>query len=286
MQSRIHLHLFQFRTNLCLLAAVVILTPISYLIPEITVRLLIICLIYALLLLAWLPTILNCVHEFLMLLTAAILNAGIRLLMYIRRARPDTADEPKVRAIIEPLLIRMNMNTRRRLEIIIRPKWTNAQAPGPSTIVVGKILLDAATSDQLNGILAHELAHIKGRHQIKWLLAFGIVAMLLIVVRWFLNIMLPQSENLFIIFPAIAAIVISILSLFSRQTEYAADTLASEYLGKTIITEALIFLAGINNQNVNTDPYLHGSITKRISNLSGPKICRLSRWYFNKFLAQ
>jgi|GEM_PF-3554640 len=262
-------YLFQFWINLGLLITVILITPIYYLVDNAIMRLLII----------------GCTY---ILCAVAILPAAIPTLIQELKAlgKCKKLDDPKVIEIIDRLREQMGIDIKHKLKVKVRPRWANAQARDLDTVIIGQIILENADDDQLREIMAHELAHIKGKHMPKLLLPWIMVSLICIGIYMFflafLNKDHTQSIDHGIVLPAIVAISIALLSLGSRGMEYAADLLAAEYVDKVTMKKGLLFFAGIANNDINQDKYLHGSIEKRISNLENPRIDKFTRWYFNK----
>ena len=105
---------------------------------------------------------------------------------------------------------------------------------GAGVVVVSETLLELLEDDELEGVLAHELAHIKNRDVVMMVLGRSVAQMLGIVTFWVLA--LADDSIVMTIIPwIVSAVVQSLVTVFvlaiSRHREYVADDDAVAYTG-------------------------------------------------------
>jgi heat shock protein HtpX len=106
---------------------------------------------------------------------------------------------------------------------------------GAGVVVVSTELIDLLAQDELEGVLAHELAHIQNRDVVTMVLGQGIASIVAIVAQW--AVLLSGDNDIADFFLAIIVgnIVQFIVMLFvlaiSRYREYVADADAKRYIG-------------------------------------------------------
>lgn len=116
---------------------------------------------------------------------------------------------------------------------------------GAGVVVVASELLYVLDYDEVEGVLAHELAHIRNRDVMLMVMGHSIALMIFYMVYWAINILslnLNEGSN-----AIIAYIVGSLTQLFalvfvlaiSRYREYIADTDAAELVGSDPLMSAL-----------------------------------------------
>lgn len=105
---------------------------------------------------------------------------------------------------------------------------------GAGVVVVSETLLELLDDDELEGVLAHELAHVKNRDVVMMVLGQSVAQMLGIVTFWVIALA-DDSIALTIVGWIISALVQMVVSVFvlaiSRHREYVADSDAAEYTG-------------------------------------------------------
>jgi Zn-dependent protease with chaperone function len=233
---------FPYKVNICLLAAVFLLTPILYFLNQSLFQKLWIGLIWVLLLVAIVPS-------------------GISLIMKDRgRGKPKKLDDPVILEEISSLSTKMGI--KRKISIWVIPNWSNAQAIC-LTLKIGKVLLYGEFGNEQRGIIAHELGHIKGKHFCKTIPIVIVICIVLTCLIFFLR--------LFSLVPAIVSLSVISLNRLSWRFEYSADLIASESADSNTVETSLKFLANLNQIDVNRDFFLHPSISKRINNLGKPQ---------------
>lgn len=105
---------------------------------------------------------------------------------------------------------------------IVKDKQFNAFAIPGGFVYVNSGLMDAASDDELAGVLAHEVGHIAARHSVKKLeatMAYGLLRSIVIGLTGRETIV--QAVDLLVFNPATLA--------YSRQDELLADKLAVRY---------------------------------------------------------
>lgn len=164
--------------------------------------------------------------------------AGSRMALAVNRATPvSKKDNPRLYRIIENLTI---------TDGLPMPKVYLMNDPSPNAFATGRDynhasvcvtsgLLDIMNDDELTGVLAHELSHIKNYDMRVNMVAFALTAVISliadIVIRivWFRGNDRDAADNqIFLILGIVAAILAPFVAMFiqlaiSRQREYLAD---------------------------------------------------------------
>ncbi len=133
-------------------------------------------------------------------------------------------------------------------------KVPNAFATGRnqknSTVAVTRGLMGTLTQDELEGVMAHELAHIKNRDVMVMTIASFLSTLAFIVVRWGW-IFSGNGRNQAPVYVAIlASLVVWVISFFliralSRYREYSADRGAASITGNpAALASALMSISG------------------------------------------
>jgi heat shock protein HtpX len=184
----------------------------------------------------------------LMFIIAAVMNFGSywfsdRMVLRMYRARViERSDAPELYGMVERLARRADLPT---------PTVAIAPQPQPNAFATGRNaengvvcftegILRALPMDELEGVTAHELAHIKHRHMLVGTVAAtmaGAIAMLAGVARWALILGTggrdsdrnPLGELALLIVAPLAAVIIQMA--ISRQNEFQADRTAAEIAG-------------------------------------------------------
>lgn len=164
--------------------------------------------------------------------------AGSRMSLAINRAQEITKkDNPRLWRIVENLAITDGLPMPR--VYIMNDPAANAFATGRdynhSSVCVTSGLLDIMNDDELTGVLAHELSHIKNYDMRVNMIAFALTAIISliadIVIRivWFRGDRREAANNqVFLILGIVAAILAPFVAMFiqlaiTRQREYLAD---------------------------------------------------------------
>jgi len=166
---------------------------------------------------------------------------------------------------------------------------------GAGTVVVSTELMNTLERDELEGVIAHELAHIKNRDVVTMVIGQGIASIVAIVAQW--AVLLTGDNDIADFFLAI--IVGNIVQMFvmlfvlaiSRYREYVADADAKEYIGsgdplaralekisagtqsgrQTNIDENVnaLCIAGVDHSTLTKILSTHPPMEKRIERLRG-----------------
>ncbi|MFC4552887.1 MULTISPECIES: M48 family metalloprotease [Halorussus] len=105
---------------------------------------------------------------------------------------------------------------------------------GAGVVVVSETLLELLEDDELEGVLAHELAHVKNRDVVLMVLGQSVAQMLGMVVFWVVALADDGIAGTIVawILSAIVQMVVTVFVLaISRHREYVADSDAAEYTG-------------------------------------------------------
>ena len=104
---------------------------------------------------------------------------------------------------------------------------------GAGVVVISREIMQILEYDELEGVLAHELAHIKNRDVVIMVLGQSIASMIGIVVQWAVIIGGDRNIATYLIAMVAGTIAQMIVMIFvmaiSRYREYVADSDAAEY---------------------------------------------------------
>jgi heat shock protein HtpX len=106
---------------------------------------------------------------------------------------------------------------------------------GAGTVVVSQELLRQLEPDEVEGVLAHELAHIRNRDVVMMVLGQGVASIVAIVAQW--AVLLTGDNDIADFFLAIVVgqltqmLVMLFVFAISRYREYVADADAAEEIG-------------------------------------------------------
>lgn len=182
----------------------------------------------------------------LMFVVSLAMNAGTywfsdRMVLRMYKARTITPDDaPELYGMVERLAIRAGLPTP---TIAIAPQaqpnaFATGRDPEHGVVCFTEGILQALSLEELEGVTAHELAHIKHRHMLVGTVAAamaGAVAMVAGIARWGLIFgsnrdgQNPLALLVGIIVAPIAATIIRLA--ISRQNEFQADATAAEITG-------------------------------------------------------
>ncbi len=122
--------------------------------------------------------------------------------------------------------------------MIARMGVPNAFAVGRKangTVVVSEELLRTLEPDEVEGVLAHELAHIKNRDVVMMVLGQGVASIVAVVAQFVVLFTGDNDIANFFLAMVVGQIVQMLVMLFvfaiSRYREYVADADAAEYVG-------------------------------------------------------
>ena len=106
---------------------------------------------------------------------------------------------------------------------------------GAGTVVVSEELLHLLDPDEVEGVLAHELAHIRNRDVVMMVLGQGVASIVAIVAQW--AVLLTGDNDIADFFLAIVVgqitqmLVMVFVFAISRYREYVADRDAADEIG-------------------------------------------------------
>ena len=106
---------------------------------------------------------------------------------------------------------------------------------GNGTVVVSEELLQRLEPDEVEGVLAHELAHIRNRDVVMMVLGQGVASIVAIVAQW--AVLLTGDNDIADFFLAIVVgqitqmLVMLFVFAISRYREYVADGDAASEIG-------------------------------------------------------
>lgn len=215
--------------------------------------------------------------------------AAARLALAINGAKEiQKRDDPLVYGMVENLAIANGMPM---------PKVYVMNDPAPNAFATGRDpehahvavttgLLELLDKKELEGVLAHELGHVKNYDIRVSMIVFGLVAAISLIADMFMRMMWfrdrdSNSNPLFLVLGIVAAIVAPLVAILiqmavSRQREYLADaTGAMTTRYPEGLASALEKMLGVStamrNQNTSTahlffaNPLKKGSIAKLFS---------------------
>jgi len=197
---------------------------------------------------------------------------------------------PSYEYLISPLIIIRNeklveINLSNRVKNItgnfkifkVNKEFANAYAigvlPNSKSIVISKDLLQEMNQIELDGIISHEIGHLKKNHLFKLYLS-ALLALLIgyISTFYFYPIIENSNYNIHILraihgsfFYGLPMWIIP--ALFQRNFEYQADVYASKLVGKDNYINSLKKLDNMTNGTVAKGGITHPSLEKRINNI-------------------
>ena len=182
------------------------------------------------------------------------------------RARPVTEEElPQVYAIVRRLALQKNM-PEPRIYIIDSPQpnaFATGRSPKKAAVAVTTGIVEILTVDELEGVLAHELAHVSNRDILISSIAAMIAAALTMLARmafWFGGGNNRESPLgaigaiLSLIVAPIAAMLIRMA--ISRTREFQADATGAETTGRPMMLASALekISAGTARIPMNVNP--------------------------------
>jgi len=160
------------------------------------------------------------------------------------------------------------MDIKKKVTVKLVDGWRNAKAQDTS-ILLGRPLLDNFADASINGVFAHELAHIKKEHARRTILKIIIPSLFFAAYSlYFFNVKsIPLRPNLFIFCILLLLMFVVLLRATSWPQEYEADSVGAKCVSVDTMIITLLELAKLKNTNVEQDTYGHPSISRRIANL-------------------
>ncbi len=156
-------------------------------------------------------------------------------------------------------------------------------------IILYDTLINDLTTEEIVGVLAHEVGHYKRKHIVKGLVMSLIQTGILVVLLWYalsnpaLSYALGASVPSFhmgllafaFLFSPVSFITGIISNMMSRKFEYQADAFAKERYGAKSLIDALIKLSVKSLSNLRPHPlyvffnYSHPTLLQRMARLKG-----------------
>jgi heat shock protein HtpX len=189
-----------------------------------------------------------------------------KLALAASRAQPVTETElPQVYAIVRRLALQTNM-PEPRIYLIDSPQpnaFATGRSPKKAAVAVTTGILQVLTVDELEGVLAHELAHVSNRDILISSIAAMIAAALTMLARmafWFgggnnrENPLGAIGVILSLIVAPIAAMLIRLA--ISRTREFHADATGAETTGRPLLLASALekIAAGTARIPMNVNP--------------------------------
>lgn len=189
-----------------------------------------------------------------------------KLALAASRARPVTEEElPQVYAIVRRLALQKNM-PEPRIYLIESPQpnaFATGRSPKKAAVAVTSGILQVLTVDELEGVLAHELAHVSNRDILISSIAAMIAAALTMLARmafWFGggdNRESPLGAIGAIISLIVAPIAAMLIRMaISRTREFQADATGAETTGRPMMLASALekISAGTARIPMNVNP--------------------------------
>lgn len=163
--------------------------------------------------------------------------SGSRLALAVNGARPiSKSDNPRLYRVVENLSITDGLPMP---DVYIIPDsapnaFATGRDPNHSSVTVTQGLLDIMDDTELEGVIAHEMSHIKNYDIRVSMIAFALVAVISIIsdiilrMTWFRDDNDNNNNQIFLILGIVAAILAPFIAMLiqlaiSRQREYLAD---------------------------------------------------------------
>jgi heat shock protein HtpX len=178
------------------------------------------------------------------LLIGAVINIGSywfsdKIALAAARAKPVSEDEaPRLYQMVRDLTTRAGLPMP-RLYVIPQDQpnaFATGRGPNHSAVAVTQGILKTLSEDELRGVLAHELGHVRNRD----ILLQSVVATIAGAITWIAYMLLwfggedesPLSLVASLALVILAPIAATIIQLaISRQREYSADATGAEICG-------------------------------------------------------
>jgi heat shock protein HtpX len=189
------------------------------------------------------------------LLFAALMNFGSywfsdRIVLAMYRAKPVLEeDAPRLHAMVEEVAARAGV-PKPRVCLIPSPApnaFATGRNPSKAVVAVTSGILQLLDDEELEGVLAHEIGHIRNRDILIGSIAATLAGAIMVAARlaWFIPIGggrgdrggNPLGALLSLILAPIAALLIQMA--VSRSREYKADESAARWAGPTGLANAL-----------------------------------------------
>lgn len=168
--------------------------------------------------------------------TAISYYSGSKMALALNGAKPvEKRDNPRLYRIVENIAITEGLPTP-KVYIIDDPAlnaFATGRNPNNASVCVTTGLMDALEDDELQGVMAHEMGHIKNYDMRVNIIAFaltaviGLLADIMLRLSWFSDDDRDSNQLMFIlgiVAAILAPLVATMIQLaISRQREYLAD---------------------------------------------------------------
>jgi heat shock protein HtpX len=189
-----------------------------------------------------------------------------KLALAASRARPVTeAELPQVYSIVNRLCIQTGLPMP-SIHVIDSPQpnaFATGRSPKKAAVAVTTGILEALTHDELEGVLSHELAHVRNRDILISSIAAMIGAAISIILRFALWFGGGDNRNnplgaIGLLLSLIVAPLVAMLIRFaiSRTREFQADRSGAEITGRPMVLASALekISAGTERIPMNIDP--------------------------------
>jgi hypothetical protein len=191
----------------------------------------------------------------------------------MKKGKPQDVDPDTT--IPELKELRRLMGISKDIKVEVLPNLRNAQMRF-STLIIGQPVLDSLDGVSIKGVIAHELAHVKGKHILKMIpMIFPVIALL-----WGLYQFTPLGSSIFTCLALSIGLMGISIRFITWPFEYKADLIAKQYVGREAVVSCLEAMAAIRKIDITQGFYFHPSITNRIASLDWSQKTRFKKWYF------
>jgi Zn-dependent protease with chaperone function len=171
-----------------------------------------------------------------LVLTLTVLVVLIRVLVTVRGkiSKPQVDLEVKRRLLNIGDQVKSMMQIERPVKFFVGIRSYNASVR-KNRVIVGERLLRDSTDQEIQGVIGHELAHIKGKDITKKAVLQGTAVLVL-----FVPYVVFESSNTALILAGTLLSLVLLLSVpITWKIELSADAKAAEYLGPAVVIQAL-----------------------------------------------
>ena len=153
-------------------------------------------------------------------------------------------------------------------KVILAEKMKNACSTGllgkSKTIIIGEELIKQMSSDEVKGILCHEIAHQKFNH-IWFLLGLQIIYLYIFIILMKIGLLFENQYLGVVIMGAWAGGLRPFLMMLMRPKERQADLFAANAVGEEVFISALNKLNTMNKGRMEKFDFEHPRLSERIA---------------------
>lgn len=196
-----------------------------------------------------------------LVLTLTVLAVLIRILVTVRAkiSKPQVDLEVKLRLLNIGDQVKFLMQIERPVKFFVGIRSYNASVR-KNRVIVGERLLRDSTDQEIQGVIGHELAHIKGKDITKKAVLQGTAVLVLLM-----PYAIFESSNTALILAGTLLSVVLLLSVpVTWKIELGADAKAAEYLGPEVVIQALEKLKTAAYTGIS---FTHPPMSRRIDKL-------------------